>query len=62
MPYNGQLTQDAEEGMQVPSAVSAQRPSRCLGYGHISRSAKRVVKTASANRLGFRGIEDSLEL
>ncbi len=28
--------------MSVPSVVSAQRPSRGLGYGHISRSAKRV--------------------
>ena len=28
--------------MSSPFVVSAKRPSRCLGYGHISRSAKRV--------------------
>ena len=42
MTHNGQLTQDAELRLIDLSVVSAQRPSRCLGYGHMSRSAKRV--------------------
>ena len=44
MSDNGQGTQDAEVRVIALTGVSGKRPSRFLGYGHISRSAKRVSR------------------
>ncbi len=54
VPYNGKGTHDAELSVTVLNRVSAQRPSRCLGYGHSSRSAKRIgVHPRQEGEFGF---------